>query len=213
MLNEPEKLDSPLRYVAAFERSPNYPRDAAGVQFLAQGLAKAATRWGVPMAEIVQRCLEFSPRCPTDADLLTIAGSIQDDLERAAQAKRSRIAEWEAECGPPQRYDWRAEVAKIEEGARAYWAKDRLMIKLMKDICVQRGVKIHLLGHPQSFRLQVWAQEQVGLPVTPDQQLELRHIGGQDIWWLPRSGFPGAYRPTPSPSTANTISSPEGQAA
>ena len=67
----------PIDLIAVFERCVNYPRDRAGVQALAQGLAKASQITGISAAKIVERCCEESSRCPTDAELLQTARGLQ----------------------------------------------------------------------------------------------------------------------------------------
>jgi hypothetical protein len=66
-----------LNLVAAFGRAQNFPRDEAGVIALADGLASASKIIGVSMADIVARCAEASPYCPTNADMLGVAREVR----------------------------------------------------------------------------------------------------------------------------------------
>ena len=166
--------DDPLELVTRFLRCGNFPKDRTGIQLLAQGLVKAAQLTGVSMAEITERCANESEFCPTDHDLITVGQEIRADQLREAESKRNQTAEWEREYGRPQTYDWRAEAAKIMPQTKEYWAKDRKMLALMKSKL--GGRPFAKVSYPEWFRLQVWAQEQVGLPVTPEQRRELTRL-------------------------------------
>ena len=66
----------PLKLIAAFSRCQNYPRDVEGLRALAKGLQRASGAHHVSMCDIVDKCRELSEYCPTDYDLLKIAGEI-----------------------------------------------------------------------------------------------------------------------------------------
>jgi hypothetical protein len=162
---------TPEELVARFGRCSNYPRDKAGVQFLAQGLAKAADATGTDMKDIVDRCSELSEFCPTDYDLLTIASEIKAARRAQAEAKRDRTAEWARECGPPSPFKPNAE--DISENGRIAQEKRKRMIILMREDCKSKGINIKKMSHQAAMRLQIWAQNQVGIEVTPEQRREV----------------------------------------
>jgi len=72
----------------AFMRCSNWPSDPLGQIGLAQGLKIASDRSGISQADIVTRCRETSPFCPTDADLLRVAAEMKQERERAASEPR-----------------------------------------------------------------------------------------------------------------------------
>lgn len=100
-LDQGNEDQSPARLIAPFARAGNFPKDPAGRQALIDGLMRAANTTNVPAEQIVARCLEFSEYCPTDHDLLTVAGEIRNESRRAEEATRDQKAEWEKQYGPP----------------------------------------------------------------------------------------------------------------
>lgn len=82
---EPEDL-LPEELIVRFERCVNYPRESLGLQMLVQALCRAADRYAVAPAEVVQRCADLSDRCPTDAHLLDAARLIREDRDRRTAA-------------------------------------------------------------------------------------------------------------------------------
>ena len=56
-----------------------------------------------------------------------------------------------------------------------HWEKDRKMIALMRAEAARNGKDLIRLSHVDYMRLQIWAQECVGIEVTPEQR---REVGG-----------------------------------
>ena len=165
--------------MARFGRCSNYPREKEGVQFLAQGLAKAADATGVEMQAIVDRCAELSQFCPTDYDLLTVASEMKAQRRAQEEAKRNKIAEWERECGPPQPFDLKAELTgeQIMENGRIAREKRKQMLAVMRKEWERTNPGSRKdwtkMSQQAWMRLQIWAQEQVGIAVTPEQRREV----------------------------------------
>ena len=103
-----EEPKTPMELIAAFSRSSNFPRDVAGLQFLALGLVRASQQYEVPMDELVTKCLDLSAFCPTDADLMKVGAEIFEARQRVKEAKRNQESEWLEKCGPPAPFDWKA---------------------------------------------------------------------------------------------------------
>lgn len=174
---ESEKSEvSPLDLIERFSRCQNYPRTVEGIQFLAQGLVHAQQTTGIEMEVIVGHCATISQYCPTDHELLNVARSIRDERLREAESRRDQTAEWERQYGPAKPYDWRSEAASIMPAAREYWRKDKQRIELMRKKAREGGFNLRKLSYPQWFALQVKCQREVGLPVTSEQEKELRRI-------------------------------------
>ena len=87
--------ETPEDVIAAFSRSANFPRDKAGLKFLAEGLRRASEQTEVPMGAIAARCAESSPYCPTDFDLFAAAREIKRANARHVPAPLST----EIRCG------------------------------------------------------------------------------------------------------------------
>ena len=98
----------PRELIEVFSRCPNYPKGEDALALFAQGLAHASEVTGIPMPEIVQRCKATSSYCPTDYDLLNIAHELKADRDRAAAPalEAEKRKQWEAECGPPEPFNF-----------------------------------------------------------------------------------------------------------
>lgn len=173
-MNEKELTAHEL--IGRFARCAKYPEDLDGINFLAEGLERAAKTTGVAMADIVDACTAISQYCPTDADLLTVARGIRDERARDEEAKRNRTAEWKRQYGKPEQFDWKAEAAKIMPAAKIHWEKDAQMLKLMRDKARERHTTLAKMGHWDRMTLRIECQEAVGLEVTPEQR---REVGGR----------------------------------
>jgi hypothetical protein len=102
------ELAESLELIARFSRTKNFPRDEAGLNFLAEGLMAAVNETGAPGRQIVMVCAATSEWCPTDADLMTIARQIRDEQKRAQEALQPSIEkEWRQAYGPPRPFDWK----------------------------------------------------------------------------------------------------------
>jgi hypothetical protein len=89
----------------AFSRSANWPEDRLGQIGLAQGLAQASKQFRISKEDLIQRCREISAFCPTDADLLRVAGEMFRTRQDALLANKKQLREWEKRYGPPRPYD------------------------------------------------------------------------------------------------------------
>lgn len=174
---EQDQQQNPAELIGRFERCPNFPKTPEGIVFLAQGLAQAARTTGIDATDIVDACAAIGRFCPTDHELLNVARNIRDRRQTEAESKRNRTAEWERQYGKPEPYDWKAETSKIMADASEYWRKDRKILDLMRKTAAAHGIKLKKLSHSTWFSMQVWAQEKVGLPVTPEQRKEMNRIG------------------------------------
>ncbi len=76
-MEEPREHNTEDMAVRAFSRCQNWPKDRTGIAGLVEGLERAASRFGVPVARIITECVETSPYCPTDADLINIARGLK----------------------------------------------------------------------------------------------------------------------------------------
>ncbi len=70
------EITEALDIIERLSRTKNYPRDINGLNFLAEGLTRAAGSTGVDPSRIVKACAAASEWCPTDADLLSVARDI-----------------------------------------------------------------------------------------------------------------------------------------
>ena len=77
-----ESLDLTAMVTRAFARCSNWPREAAGVQGLAQDLRRAADRYGAAPADIIAECVNSSSFCPTGKDLMEVARALQPEGQR-----------------------------------------------------------------------------------------------------------------------------------
>lgn len=89
----------------AFSRCSNWPEDRLGQIGLAQGLYRASERFKITQQDLINRCKELSAFCPTDADLLRVAGEMFTQRKGAMEAARNQRKEWEREYGPPRAFD------------------------------------------------------------------------------------------------------------
>lgn len=158
--------------VAGFSRAGNFPKDPIGRQALIAGLTRAVHETGVPAEQIVERCLAQSEYCPTDHDLLTVAGEIRDAAVRDAEAARDQKAEWERQYGPASKVD--IEAAEIMEHARLAKELDKRVITALTKYFQVRGKydpKVHL----QKIPLREWykAKEKLGFTLTPGERREM----------------------------------------
>lgn len=166
----------------AFSRCSNWPDDRAGQIGLAQGLKLASERYRITQEELINRCRELSAFCPADADLLKVAAEMFRAREASVEAARDREAEWKRQYGKPEPNDWRAEAAKIQSAAKIYWEKWAKMTALLRQECRRRNRPWKAMGAGEFLQLQVWAQQQVGLPITPEQHKEL--VGWHGLSYL-----------------------------
>jgi hypothetical protein len=140
---------------------------------LAQGLKLASDRFRIPQEDLIAQCRELSAFCPTDADLLKVAAEMFRVREDQAEASRNREAEWRRQYGKPEPFDYKAEAAKISAHGREAWRKRAKMLTLMRQECTRRGKALGKLGAGEHMQLQIWAQQQVGIEVSPEQAREL----------------------------------------
>ncbi len=130
------ELAEALELVARFSRTRNYPKDEAGVVYLAEGLIRAADQTGVLGSAIVFRCAAESDWCPSDADLLTIAREIRDEMKRESDAKINVTAEWKKKYGQPEEFKWdqidTSRVKRVKDRERELLAK--IKAKFPKDV-------------------------------------------------------------------------------
>ncbi len=98
-----------LELIGRLSRTKNYPKEPAGLMFLAEGLIRACAETRAPGQQIVMVCATTSEWCPTDHDLMTVARQIRDEQKRAQEALDPPIEEqWRKEYGPPKPFDWKA---------------------------------------------------------------------------------------------------------
>lgn len=103
------ELDEALPIIARLSRTKNFPKDEDGLNFLAEGLIRAAAATGSNPQHIVMVCATTSEWCPTDADLMNIAVQIRDEQRRAQEALQPSVeSQWRAKYGDPQPFDWKA---------------------------------------------------------------------------------------------------------
>ncbi len=112
-----------LPIIARLGRTKNFPRDEDGLNFLADGLIRAACATGANPEQIVMICATTSEWCPTDADLMTIAVQIRDEQKRAKEALQPSVeSQWKAKYGEPKPFDWKAldmdRLWMVKEGER-----------------------------------------------------------------------------------------------
>lgn len=72
-------IEQALELVERFSRTKNYPRESAGITYLAEGLKRAAEQIGVQPEAIVTRLSQVSEWCPTDAEFFSTARGIRGD--------------------------------------------------------------------------------------------------------------------------------------
>ncbi len=132
-INEPEITEFPMEFLPRFQRCVNYPRDEEGVVALAQGLAASSRHTGVTMADIVERWATTSPYCPTDVELLATAKAIKAKRIWDAESERHIHAEWRRQYGPPTKFDWQTEAAKILPQARKAQERQRKMWEQLRE--------------------------------------------------------------------------------
>ena len=91
----------------AFMRCSNWPADPLGQQGLFQGLAEASRQSGISKEAIIARCKELSAFCPTDYDLLRVAGEMAAraiELEKSAK-QETQTREWQRQYGKPKPFE------------------------------------------------------------------------------------------------------------
>src|SRR5215472_15656753 len=71
-----------LQLIGKLSRTKNFPKDKIGIESLADGLMKAAVRHRVLQTAIIDVASETSEYCPTDADLMRIAGDLRAKEDR-----------------------------------------------------------------------------------------------------------------------------------
>jgi hypothetical protein len=130
-------IDEALELVGRLSRTKNYPKEPAGLVFLAEGLLYAARETNTSPQQIVMVCAATSEWCPTDADLMTIGHQIRDEQRRAQEAlKPSQAQQWRKEYGEPVAFDWKAldmdRVKRVK--AREKEMLDKIKAKYPKDI-------------------------------------------------------------------------------
>ncbi len=105
-----------LELIGRLSRTKNYPKEPAGLMFLAEGLMRACAETGAPGQQIVMICATTSEWCPTDADLMTVAKQIRDEQKRAQETMAPSVeSEWRKVYGPPQPFDWKAlDIPKLK---------------------------------------------------------------------------------------------------
>lgn len=134
--NDGKEVKSAAQLVRVWERAPNYPRTAEGVEFLARGLEKAAEKLGIDPERIVTACVEISRHCPTDAELLAVAANLAQPDCVAAEHEQER--DWHRDMqrtyGPPVPFvcDWTLAAArkvKARESQMYREIRDSLKLK------------------------------------------------------------------------------------
>lgn len=105
-------VDEAVQELTPLQRTKDYPKNSGGMLALANGLIRAGDITGIAMVDIVRRCADTSPYCPTDADLLTAAkdlaridavidGTYDVLANHGSHASSDQVAQWRKECGPP----------------------------------------------------------------------------------------------------------------
>jgi hypothetical protein len=156
---------------AAFERCSNWPADRRGQLGLAQGLKLASKRFGLTMEEIIAAAKEASAFCPTDFDLLKLAGEIREVRHAQENASRNLHAEWEAAYGPPTSVPWTAEDDRAVKAAIAI--RDKRERDTKAELIRRRGTwpgwakiewrEIYLIWRDLGFKLNS-DQEEIAAP-------------------------------------------------
>ncbi len=121
------ELTEAVELIGRLSRTKNFPRDGAGLTYLAEGLLRAADQNGVDARHVVMICATTSDWCPTDADLMTIARQIRDEQKRAQEALQPSVAEqWQRKYGPAKPFDWtaldREKTKRIKTRERELWS-------------------------------------------------------------------------------------------
>jgi hypothetical protein len=101
------ELDDALELIGRFERTKKYPNTDSGLRYLAEGLMAAVKETGATGPAIVFRCAKSSEWCPTDADFMTAAREIREEMRRHEESKIDVTAEWRGKYGQPKDFDWR----------------------------------------------------------------------------------------------------------
>ena len=169
----------------AFSRCSNWPEDRDGQIGLAEGLKLASDRFHVTEEALIARCREISAFCPTDADLLRVASDMFTASENAKEANRDRESEWRKQYGNQQQYDWKVEAAKISANIKSHREKWRQMEKLVRAERQRQNRPMKSITPGESLQLQLWAQQQVGIEITPEQRKEL--TGWYGLPFLPEN--------------------------
>ena len=116
----------------AFSRCSNWPTDFAGQQGLYRGLSQACVQFRISQEDLIDRCREISPFCPTDADLFRVAGEMFSARQAAAEASRDQRKEWERQYGKPQPFgmdgkctccgrEWKEILKTSDDRKQAMW--------------------------------------------------------------------------------------------
>ena len=131
--DEPDQLSPEDICRQAFSRCSNWPEDRLGQIGLAQGLSHASKRFRISQEDLIERCRELSAFCPTDADLLRVAGEMFTARQTSFEASRDQITEWQKKYGPPVSFeqhgkcthcgrDWEEIIKTSTERRAAMWA-------------------------------------------------------------------------------------------
>lgn len=163
---EPE---SALTAIQRFARCQNYPRGEEAQTLFADAVATASQETGVPIHEIIDRCLKISQYCPTDFDLLNVARDLKEERNRPIQdqAEREKLARWKAEMErdglkPLQP----AEFLSAYDGAKARLDQD---LKMMKEAAERLGVPLSQL-YTKSWGQIYAAMKDLGYKLNGAQQ-------------------------------------------
>ena len=136
--DEPEAATPEDLCRQAFSRCSNWPEDRLGQIGLAQGLYRASGRFRITQEDLITRCRELSAFCPTDADLMRVAGEMFNARQAALAAKRNQNAEWERQYGKPHAFegsrgkcsccgrDWEEIMKTASDRRTEMWAKLRV---------------------------------------------------------------------------------------
>jgi hypothetical protein len=152
--------------IEAFGRARNFPRDGAGRDALVIGLDRAARETGIAARLIVERCVTLSEYCPTDFDLLRVAGEIRDEGKRSEEASRDQKAEWEQQYGKPKPFEMEIAARQISESGKRHWEEDRIMQRAIKAELQRRhpgSIDWTKISRAEYFR----AKRDLGYPLCP----------------------------------------------
>ncbi len=78
-------VNEALELIGRLSRTKNYPKEPAGLMYLAEGLMRACAETGAPPERVVMACATTSEWCPTDADLMTAARGLRPAEPQAGQ--------------------------------------------------------------------------------------------------------------------------------
>lgn len=175
---QPEPPD-PIDLIWRFATCKNFPRtEEYALRILAQALAGAAKKYSLDIRDVVERCIEVSEYCPTEHDLREVAREIHEEQQRAVEAKRNQIREWEKQYGKPEPFKvgeclhcgrkWSEITSTHRAKESEMWAKLRAHF----GVGIVGGKSWDQISWARIYE----AQEKLGYPLTKEQR-RLMHAG------------------------------------